>query len=718
WFATDLQDVCAALNSKGKSPQDEQARAEAYKKVMALFLSVKAPTNYLVKKPELLQERVDHFTVLMLKEGEISREFHDLIKAAPLKFRTGVFTAPRTAFIDNKASDAIRFHLLKILGLPDFYDLDRLDMTVNTTLDSETQKKVIRMLKQLGTQEYVASSGLYGDRMLKKGDPEDLIYSLVLYEKTPAGNELRVQADNMDKPFNFNEGVKLDLGSTAKLRTLVHYLMIVHETFDVLSMKDPETLENNPSLNKDPITRWVVEQIRQNPGLTSTQIMEAAMERKFSGNPSEAFFTGGGLHRFENFNKEDNGKVMPLSEGLKNSVNLVFVRLMREIVHFHIARLGIDSKAVLDDRDHAKRMELLKIIVDKESRRELSMFAKRYRDLTPDQAVGKLLGKRSTSLRHLALLFYATHPSASAEDLDIWLRQRKPEAPGITKKVVADLDKKYGRLTMSDYGYLLSINPVEIWTAGYLADHPKAKWDELVQSSSGIREKTGEWLLNKRNKRAQDIRLNILLEEMAFKEIHKGWKKVGYPFEYLVPSYATSIGSSADRPVALAELMGIIMNDGMSMPVIKVRSVNFAARTPYETELFLNRVKGERVMPVEVARTARKALAGVVEGGTARRVYGAYTGPDGSPLVIGGKTGSGDNRFETFGKDGRVISSRVVNRTATFVFYIGDRYFGVITAFMPGEKAADYSFTSSLPVQIMRLLAPDLNPLVLSDTKT
>jgi hypothetical protein len=42
------------------------------------------------------------------------------------------------------------------------------------------------------------------------------------------------------------------------------------------------------------------------------------------------------------------------------------------------------------------------------------------------------------------------------------------------------------------------------------------------------------------------------------------------------------------------------------------------------------------------------------------------------------------------------------------VFYIDDRYFGVLTVFVPGKEAGDYSFTSSLPVAILKLLAPDI----------
>ena len=74
----------------------------------------------------------------------------------------------------------------------------------------------------------------------------------------------------------------------------------------------------------------------------------------------------------------------------------------------------------------------------------------------------------------------------------------------------------------------------------------------------------------------------------------------------------------------------------------------------------------------------------------------------------GGKTGSGDNRFDVFGPGGRLVSSQAVNRTATFVFYVGDRYYGVLTAVVEGPASGGYSFTSMLPVHIVRLLAPDL----------
>jgi hypothetical protein len=53
-----------------------------------------------------------------------------------------------------------------------------------------------------------------------------------------------------------------------------------------------------------------------------------------------------------------------------------------------------------------------------------------------------------------------------------------------------------------------------------------------------------------------------------------------------------------------------------------------------------------------------------------------------------------------------------MSRTATFVFMLGDRYYGTVLAFVPGSKAASYSFTSALAVQVLKDLVPELKPLL------
>ena len=218
------------------------------------------------------------------------------------------------------------------------------------------------------------------------------------------------------------------------------------------------------------------------------------------------------------------------------------------------------------------------------------------------------------------------------------------------------------------------------------------------------------WLFKTSRKNAQDIRIQSLLEVEAFDGLLSDWKRLGYPFDNITPSYATAIGSSGDRPAALAELMSILVNDGVRSPMISLTDLHFAAQTPYETRLSLKPAKGQRLMPAEVAQTVRRALAKVVEGGTAGRLAGALKDAADQPITIGGKTGTGDHRFERYGKGGQLLESRVVNRTATFVFYLGDRYFGTLTALVPGEQAGQFGFTSALTAQVLKTLLPQLQP--------
>ena len=114
----------------------------------------------------------------------------------------------------------------------------------------------------------------------------------------------------------------------------------------------------------------------------------------------------------------------------------------------------------------------------------------------------------------------------------------------------------------------------------------------------------------------------------------------------------------------------------------------------------------------------REALSQVVDAGTAKRVAGSFKLADGSPLAMGGKTGTGDNRIEAIGSGGRILSSKSINRTATFVFYIGDRHFGTLTAYVPGRTAENFKFTSALPTQVLKGMAPILSPYLQPGTHT
>ena len=67
-------------------------------------------------------------------------------------------------------------------------------------------------------------------------------YSFTLVERTEGGNRVRVQTDTTDQPLDINEGSKLELGSTAKLRVLATYLELVAELHGRLAVLDVPAL--------------------------------------------------------------------------------------------------------------------------------------------------------------------------------------------------------------------------------------------------------------------------------------------------------------------------------------------------------------------------------------------------------------------------------------------------------------------------------------------
>jgi hypothetical protein len=115
-------------------------------------------------------------------------------------------------------------------------------------------------------------------------------------------------------------------------------------------------------------------------------------------------------------------------------------------------------------------------------------------------------------------------------------------------------------------------------------------------------------------------------------------------------------------------------------------------------------------MRPEVASTLKAALENVVQQGTGRRLKDVLKDVNGKVIPIGGKTGTGDNRIVTEMRFGKKVATTAMNRTATFVFFLGEDYFGTLTAFVPGAKSDDFSFTSALPLQVFKGMLPILSP--------
>jgi membrane peptidoglycan carboxypeptidase len=716
WYGADFDEVNEKLRTLGSLPNNADVRpyAEAYKQMLSLFIAHRRPSFYLIAGLTELNALTNTYLDLLAREDIISDALRDACKEVKLTLRRAAPKAHQVSFVQRKAANAIRTRLLQLLKYPQLYDLDQVDLTVKSTMNNDANESVTNILKQIKDEERVKKFGLSGARNLDKGDPSKVIYSLTLYEHVGDANLLRVQTDNFDNPFSVNEGARLDLGSTAKLRTLTTYLDIVGDLYDRYSVMSPAELRKAERSNLDPISTFVADTFARNPKIDLSTLLNFALQRKYSASPYESFFTGGGIHTFENFKKEDNGRNPTIGEALTYSINLPFVRLMRDIARYYSQRISQKLGGASTDKRSPVRMHFLSKFADQEGSYFLKRFYEKYRGKPASDLLPTLVTSTRASARHSTVMFRYVRPNDSIESLTTFLQQNVPQAT-ISQQLLEKWYNEFtpGKFNLNDQGFLARIHPLELWLVRYLQENPKASMTEMLNASQSERQQVYEWLFKTPHLRAQDIRIRTLMENEAFSEVHKQWRKVGYPFNSMVPSLASAIGSSGDRPIALAELVGIILNDGVRYPLVRLNELRFAAETPYDVTLRrVDKGQGERVLKPEVAQALRRAMGTVVESGTARRVHNAYVRSDGKPYVLGGKTGTGDHRFETYGPGGQVTSSRVVNRTATFAFYIGDRFFGVISAHVPGPDAAKFDFTSALAAELLKVLSSSLVPMI------
>ena len=716
WYGRDFADV----NKELKGPITSGQAALAYKQALSLMIAQRRPAHYLGAGANDLEELSNVHLRVLAQAGVITPQLRDAALKVKLHPSTasGVLAPEANSFVSRKAANAVRAHLGSLLGDNRLYNLDRLDMEVVSTLDSRVQEAVTAKLRDLRDAEKAEAAGLTGKGMLGNGDPANVVYSFTLLERGDKVNYLRVQTDNYDQPLDINDGAKLDLGSTAKLRTLITYLDIVDQLHQRYSSKTPEELSKITVDPKDHLSRWGIDYFIALPKAEQRglpEMLNAAMERKYSGNPGEAFFTGGGIHTFGNFSKLDNSRILTLREGLRNSTNLVFVRMMRDVVRYYMFQLPGSSAALLANADDPRRSEYLSRFADREGTEFLNKFWAKYKGKTPEEATRTLLESRHHTPTRLANIHRTIAPNATLAQFRAFLDENLDSANEVSEEKSAKMFEQYSPANMSlgDRGYLASIHPLELWLVGYLRAHPQAGYDDMVAASVKERQEVYSWLFKTHRKHAQDKRIAGLLEVEAFLKIHAQWKRMGYPFDSLVPSYATVLGASADRPSALAEMMGIVINGGIRKGVERVDSLHFAKGTPYETLVKNGKnAPAERIISAEVARVTANEIRGVVSDGTAKRVKTAFKLADGQIVAVGGKTGTGDQRFEIYARGGAVIESRYVNRSATFVFNIGERFFGSMTAYVHGPESAKYDFTSALPTQLLATLAPTLMPMI------
>jgi hypothetical protein len=199
-------------------------------------------------------------------------------------------------------------------------------------------------------------------------------------------------------------------------------------------------------------------------------------------------------------------------------------------------------------------------------------FFRKYAGQPPDSILPVLFRERRLSPLRMAWAFRSVAPEAPPEDLGSFIEEHAHDAT-LTEAALRDICRRTDPegQSLADLGYLASVHPLELWLARFLRENPESTRAQVME---------------------------------AFNEVLRMWNRVGYPFDNIVPSLGSSIGNSGDRPAALAELVGILLNDGVLLPSVRVEELQFAVGTPYEVILRRRPVEGTRILSSDVSAVA------------------------------------------------------------------------------------------------------------------
>ena len=195
---------------------------------------------------------------------------------------------------------------------------------------------------------------------------------------------------------------------------------------------------------------------------------------------------------------------------------------------------------------------------------------------------------------------------AGLDAFTAFLRAHLP-ASALASADLPELYEKYGtdKFNLNDCGYLAHVHPLELRLLNFREIYPAASLDQVLAASARERQQAYRWLFETRSKSAQDERILTLLEIDAFHQIHHAWRAQGYPFDSLVPSYATAIGVSGDTPQALGSRAAILVNQGVRYPVVRIEQLQFAQTTDGRLVFFI----GDRFYGTVLAFVADRSAA-------------------------------------------------------------------------------------------------------------
>jgi membrane peptidoglycan carboxypeptidase len=294
------------------------------------------------------------------RSGVISAQLRDAARASALHYRVSLPPPLQVPFMGNKATDWLQTELLSLLDVQTVWSLSRYDLPASSSIDSAAQQRVTDVLTRLRDPAYDQSLGLVGKLTLTSGNnPAFINWSFVLYARGAGANYVGIHADSLNEPFDINSGAKLQLGSTAKLRTMITYFDIMTALHSELAPLPAATLQHIGVTAPDTLTRWAARYFVTASDRGLKLMLDAAMQRTYSASPV-TFFTGGGNNGFDNFEHWEDSLVPTVAYAFQNSINCVFVQLIRDTRDYYVTQSGVNETHLLSNPHDPARAAYLR----------------------------------------------------------------------------------------------------------------------------------------------------------------------------------------------------------------------------------------------------------------------------------------------------------------------------------------------------------------------
>src|SRR5262249_18740155 len=180
-------------------------------------------------------------------------------------------------------------------------------------------------------------------------------------------------------------------------------------------------------------------------------------------------------------------------QALRDSVNLVFIRVMRDIVYHYLYRPGAIAPQ-LEAGDSPQRRAYLERFADHEGQVFLRRFYTKYRGKSPQEVLELLTHNAVEYSARLAIIYRTVFPQHDVVTFGDYLRINL-ETTQLSETQIAELYSTYApeRFDLHDRGYLAHLHPLELWLVSYLVHHPQAKLQQVIAASTNERQEVYRW---------------------------------------------------------------------------------------------------------------------------------------------------------------------------------------------------------------------------------